>query len=308
VIPTWPKGSINLFEHMLKLLLMINSRTMLKCDLTPEWLDKLARYEEELMFGINVSVARHEFFARPTYASLRQEVFDFLDALVQKRLNGHREEDNLQAILDANADRTLNAQDLRYDAYLLLIAGIENVSRLIFKVIERLCVNPEWKAEVVAELAAFQPDSFLRGLSAFPKLRATIMEVERLHPISVILLQYSAKPFSYGGYDFPAEQRFLHGHTLVHFLDEIYDHPFDFRPTRWLENEYSKRTHATYGQGAHTCLGINVSRIYTPIVLAELFQHRDVQLHYAPYFKNQLSDGTCQARPDWMAEVFLRST
>jgi cytochrome P450 len=298
IMAQWPtRGEFNVFPELLKLLLQFNSRTMLKCELSPEWMDKLTRFEEDLMFGINASADRAQYFADPEYAPLKREVFDFLDGLLAPRLAGKREDDNLQAILDANQDSSVTAEELRYDAYLLLIAGIENVSKLILKIVERLESSPVWKERVKLELDAYRPDSFVRGLSSFPSLRAVIQETERLHPISIMLMQYSAREFEFAGHRIPAETKVLHGHTLPHFLEEIYTDPFEFRPQRWLEQEPPKKFHTLFGAGAHTCLGMNIARLHTPIVLAEWYRSLHLRLCYVPDFTNRLGDGLCQVRP-----------
>lgn len=298
----FPTGtSFNLFPHLLESFIRFNAKTQLHVDLTPEWLSKCARFEEDLMFGINVSADRHSYFSGQDYGSLKQEVFDFLDRLVQRRLDGEKAEDNLQAILDEEAPgfEPLDAAELRSVAYLLLLAGIENTAKLTLKVLERLETDPVWLAAVREELAASGGGgSMAGGMAAFPRLKAAIQECERLHPGSVALTMHAARDFEVCGHEFTAGTRVLHAHTLPHFLEEIYEEPFAFRPARWLEKEHPKKAHATFGSGTHACLGMNVTRIHTPLILAEMIRRFQFQAHYVPDFTNRLGDGRCQCRPE----------
>ena len=297
----FPVGTpFNLFPALLETFIRFNSRTQLQVDLSPEWLEKCARFEEDLMFGINVSADREDYFRANSYCSLKLEVFGFLDELVQRRLAGERAADNLQAILDEEAPgfEPLDAGELRSVAYLLLIAGIENTAKLVLKVLERLATTPDWLEEVRAEVSAAGQTSFAGGMGAFPKLRATLLECERLHPGSVALTLVSARSFELGGQEIPVGTRVLHAHTLPHFLEEIYDDPFAFRPSRWLSHEYPKKAHATFGSGTHACLGMNVTRIHSPLILAELIRRYEFVPQYPAEFTNRLGDGRCQHRPE----------
>jgi len=300
-VSAFPAGTpFNLFPALLETFIRFNSRTQLRVDISPEWLAKCARFEEDLMFGINVSADRQDYFGGEHYCSLKLEVFRYLDELVQLRLDGQRAEDNLQAILDEEAPgfEPLDAAELRSVAYLLLIAGIENTAKLVLKVLERLATTPDWLAEVRAEVSASGAGAFATGMGAFPKLKATIMECERLHPGSVALSMVTARAFELGGHEIHGGTRVLHAHTLPHFLEEIYDEPFAFRPSRWLTREYPKKAHATFGSGTHACLGINVTRIHTPLILAEVIRRFDIALHYETDFTNRLGDGRRQIRPE----------
>jgi cytochrome P450 len=287
-----------LMDLLVNLLLTLNSRTLLKVDLTAEDRRQMIAFEEDLMFGINASCRPQEFFSEDPYRSAKAYVFARLDGIIQARLAGERRDDNLQAIIDQDPGdfEPMTPEELRADCYLLLIAGIENTGRLIARCLEHLSQDPAWLAEVRAELAGYGPDSFSRGLSAFPKLRATIFETERLHPGVVFMSRLPIRDLELAGRPIPAHVPVLQVHTLPHFLPENYPDPEVFRPQRWLDATPGRKTHLLFGGGAHVCLGMNVARLHMPIVLAEFIRRFDWELGYVPSYRLTVDPGVARHR------------
>ncbi len=288
----------DLMELLMHLLLTLNSRTLLRTDLSAEEVRSAIGFEEDLMFGINNSVSPEEHYLDPRYCADKSAAFALLDREVEKRMRGHREDDNLQALVDQEAGELgpLTPEELRYDCYLLLIGGIENTSRLISRCVERLVAHPAWASEIRAELAGYEPGSFARGLGSFPKLRAFIQETERLHPGLLFMSRRTKRDLDFKGHTIPTGKTVLQVHTLLHFLPEVYPDPMRFDPGRWLSAEPSRKTHVPFGGGAHICLGMNVARLQTPVVLAELLLGFDVELGYSPKFAYALDPGLARRR------------
>ena len=286
-------GRPDLMELLMHLLLALNRRTLLQVELTAEEREAIVGFEVDLMYGINTSVDPPAHYAGMRYCRAREAVFALLDRQVADRLAGARREDNLQALVDqeAGALGALTAEELRYDSYLLLIAGIENTSRLIARAIERLAAHPDWAAAIREELRDYGDVSFARGVGAFPRLRAFIQETERLHPGLLFMSRRAARDLDFHGQVIPTGRTVLQVHTLLHFLPEYYPDPMRFDPVRWLSAEPSRRTHLAFGGGAHICLGMNIARLHTPVVLAELLRHYDVALGYEPTFGYALDPG-----------------
>jgi cytochrome P450 len=288
----------DLMELLMELLLTLNSRAFLQVELTAAERRAAIGFEEDLMFGINNSVDPEDHYRGERYCADRDVVFALLDRQVAARVAGARAADNLQALVDqeAGALGALTPEELRYDCYLLLIAGIENTSRMIARAVERLAADPGWITELRGELAGYRPDSFARGVGAFPKLRSFIQETERLHPGLLFMSRRTARDLEFKGHVLPHGKTILQAHTLLHFLPENYPDPLRFDPRRWLESEPARRTHVTFGGGAHICLGMNVAKLQLPVVLAELLLNYDVELGYRPAFRPTLDPGLARRR------------
>jgi len=122
--------------------------------------------------------------------------------------------------------------------------------------------------------------------------RATILEGERLHPGATFLKRRPIKALQFAGRTIGAGARVMQAHTLPHFLAEYYPEPMDFNPRRWLEGAPTQRKALTdFGGGAHICLGMNVTRIQIPVVLAEMLRKYDWKVGYSPSFGLKVDAG-----------------
>ena len=178
-----------------------------------------------------------------------------------------------------------------YDSYLLLVAGAENTTKLITWIMRYLSRAPEWEDELRDELEGWTPEAFLTGLRDFPKLQATIMEGERLKPAALFHSRVTATDLEVLGYALPADTWVLQMQALPHFFEDIYEEPFEFKPQRWLENNYPKKAHGTFGGGTHVCLGKSVTRVHAPVVLANLISNYRMELQFTPDFHYRLDLG-----------------
>jgi cytochrome P450 len=222
-------------------------------------------------------------------------VFGCVERELRARADGRRAQDNLQEMIEQETGNLepLSHEELRNDAYMLLVAGIHNTTRLLTRILERIGLDPGWVAELRAEVAHYTHDSLGRGMGAFPKLRATILEGERLHPGATFLKRRPVKDLQFAGRLIPAGARVMQAHTLPHFLAEYYDDPLAFRPRRWLEGTPpDRKALADFGGGSHICIGMNLTRIHVPIVLAEILRHYDWQHNYSPSFALKVDPGT----------------
>jgi cytochrome P450 len=274
-------------EWIPALLLSFNAATLLQTSLSVAQMRDAIKLEGELIYGVGVSASPAIYFGRPGYAELKKRVFDEVDRELTARSNGKRAPDNLQTLLDQETGslEPLSPEELRNDAYMLLVAGIHNTAKLLTRILERISQDPEWMAELRAELAGYEHESFIRGLGSFPKLRATILEGERLHPGATFLKRRPVRDLSFSGHTIGAGAYVMQAHTLPHFLPEYYSVPMGFNPRRWIEGELPQRKAlADFGGGSHICIGMNLTRVQVPIVLAEILRQYDWQLGYTPSF------------------------
>ncbi|MDQ8185599.1 cytochrome P450 [Pelagicoccus sp. SDUM812002] len=202
-------------------------------------------------------------------------VFGLLGDFVKRRIAGEEAgvDDNFSEVLARTLednDGEVDLQELISEAYLLLMAGTGNTAKLLNCGLQHILADSEWLGEFREELAGYGQDSFARGIKAYPKFKATIFEIERMFPAAPVLARTVAKPFEFAGYRLERGEKVLHLQTLPHFWEEVYEEPYRFKPIRWIENKYSKKSRGSFGGSTHICLGMNLARIHMPIVLANV--------------------------------------
>ena len=80
------------------------------------------------------------------------------------------------------------------------------------------------------------------------------VETERMFPAAPVLSRVVEEPFEFAGFELPRGTRVLHLQTLPHFLEEVSASPYRFDPSRWMDREYPKKAHGTFGGSTHICL------------------------------------------------------
>ena len=284
---------IDLYDFCAQTIILASSRTMVETELTDEMLSLMAKFEEMFMYGVLLGEFRHAYFADPGYLNVKNPVFEHLEKVIREHACDDTIDDNLARLI---RDRPREAgpyslEEKLYDTYLLLIAGAENTTKLINWAMLYIYSDTDWLEELREELEDWMPESFRYGLRDYPKLKATIMEVERLQPGALNQARVTAEEIEFLGCKIPADTRVLHNHTLCHFLEEVYEDPFAFKPQRWLDEEYPKKAHGTFGGGTHFCLGTNLTRVHAPVILTNLVKNYGVELKFQPDFRHVVDLG-----------------
>ncbi len=287
---------VRLHDFFMTALTQANSRTVLHCELDDEALAHFIAFEEEFISGTILGEARHAHYARPSFVAHREFVFGFLRELVSRRLAGETQPDSFQDMITDRRERgePVELDELIPEAYLLLMAGTGNTAKMLNCGLQHLLGNPGWLGLLEEELSSYRVDQFMAGMGAFPRLKATLMEMERMFPAAPVLSRVVEIPFQFSGFELPRGTRVLHLQTLPHFLEEVYAEPYRFDPSRWIDREYPKKAHGTFGGSTHICLGMNLVRIHSPVAIANLLRDYRVSLGGDPDIVVNLNYGVPQ--------------
>ena len=287
----------SLHSFFMTTLTLANASTLLKTELSEEEVDTFIRFEETFINSTVMSDKdRASFYADPLFIEDRRIVFDFLKHEIEERLAGKEVNDNFSQVVERTAieGEAPDMQELVSEAYLLLMAGNGNTSKLLNCGLQHILSDSDWLDVMRRELESYSADSFVEGMKRFPVLKATIAEIERLFPAAPVLSRVVAKPFEFKGFVLEEGTKVLHMQTIAHFLDEVYEEPYRFKPQRWLENDYSKKAQGTFGGSTHICLGINLVRVHMPIVLANIVSNYDLAFKSAPDIRLNFNYGVPQ--------------
>jgi cytochrome P450 len=280
------KQRIELTKFWAKVITKINSRTVARAEIPDEVIERMAEWEYQMLRGLFLDDGRASYIERERYQVLKAETFTWLRKIVDERLaNPGLYEDNFAATLQARAAHEGGIPDsdrLVNDLYLILLAGTDNTSNLINSVLILLATYPEWLRAVREELDSWDGCD-VRALAQMPRLKASILETQRVRPGTFALGKYAGEDFDFEGYRVPAGTDVLHVHTLGHFLEEVYEEPFLFKLERFLEHDkFVPKTFGLFGGGPHVCLGKNHSLMQTPIAVAQAIRNYDVAFEEPP--------------------------
>ena len=309
LLPALCGRPINITDAFAELILHVTSRTTFHCELSPQMIATMSRWEHDFIYGTSLGWRRHLYYGRPVYRRMKKEVFIELERILDQRLQAEEPpDDNLTAVIKVSneAGVTMNRWELLNTIYLILVAGIHNTSNLIHWCLLYLSSDPTWIKELREELCQWDTASF-KAMSQFPKLKATIQEVQRLRPGAIIHRLTAARDFEFGGYLIPKGAEIIHVNTLVHFLDSVYEDPFKFNPRRFLNSPaYPPKASGFFGGGTHICLGLNLAMVHTPLILANLIRDYQYKFVSDPTMQVRISLGQNQIR-NQIPAVFSRS-
>jgi cytochrome P450 len=271
----------------MRLIICMTGRVLMQTNL-PKGMDRtMALSNRDMLRAPTLGKWRHLFYWKPARIYRRRKIFKFLGGLLDERArNPQPTADILSLILAAHPadDPPIPRQELIYDLSQLFMAGSTTTSQVILWTLMFLAQDPAWLAELREELRDWDPFNFT-GMSSFPKLKATLLEIERLRPPGATQTRITAREFAFAGYLIPKSTPVLHLGTLCHFLPEVYTDPLAFRPQRFLDNPGlpPKNAHGIFGGGAHSCVGQSLVRLLSPLLVADLVQK------YAIHFETDLS-------------------
>ena len=276
-----------------KLLLNMTSQVLLGLQLDEKMLDDIILVERDLLLGGLYGPARRLFFSRPWYRRAKRRVIAYLGQLVDDRLQKPLREDDRDtfsvALRSIPEGERPNREELIGDLYLLLTGGLNSTANLALWTMMYLYHRPDWLAQIREEIAAVPPDQFT-AMKQWPKIKATVMEIERMRPPTPINVLLPVEDFVFQNIRVKKGTPVTHVLCLTHFMEEIYDRPFEFRPERFLgETDYPAKAHAAFGGGAHMCIGMPLARLQVPLIIANVAANFDVEFAGKMSFQPRLS-------------------
>lgn len=291
---------VELHEALMQVYTRAQSVSAIKEPLAQEMVHKMVDFEEGFIGALFLKdEERALIYNRASYTELKQEVLYYLHDIVKKRLAGETADDLLDELIHQkinSALEPLSEEELIYDAYLLLIAGTGNTSKTLCFCLNALSENAEWTSRLREEVAGFELSQLARGMSAFPLMKATLMEAERLFPAAPVLPRVPSSDIEFLGHKLAKGTHCLHLVSLMHYDEFIYEDPFEFKPQRWVDHDYPRLAHGTFGGGSHVCLGMNVARLQMPITLGYLLSRYDFEVSKKPVLENYAYPGEVDSK------------
>jgi cytochrome P450 len=276
-VQSWPVGEpVALHPRLQRLTLEVILRAVFGLDRGPR-LDRLRDLLTALLeFGESplsvMPVMQRLLRWSPTqrrFEALKRETDALISELVSERreearaeeAHGEERSDILAVLLAArHEDETeMSFQEIRDELITALVAGHETTASQLAWALERLSREPRVSARLSDELDSGDGDEYLT---------ATINEILRLRPvIPNAEPRLTMQPVEIGGFRYPAGVLLLASAQLLHHDPEIYEHPYEFRPERFLEKPPGTYTWIPFGGGRRRCLGASFAVLEMKIAL-----------------------------------------
>lgn len=269
----------------------MTSHALLQRDMPPGMSDKIDQFSHQLVFSDLLGSLRHAWYLNPVYRRLHRELRAEINRMLDARAaNPPAKKDILALMLEAHpADEPpVSRVEIVNDVLFLMEAGAETGSQLIVWALMFIYHNPDWLAELREELETWDPSAF-QGMNEWPKLKATILEIERLRPPVPYFTMIPNRDCEHQGVRIPKGMPIFHVAAVPHFSPEIYEDPFSFKPQRFLDNaKYPNKAHGTFGGGKHFCSGQPLARIQMSLAIANIVTSYDVIFDPAPSFRSEI--------------------
>lgn len=278
-------GSVDLEKGMLTLSMSVIAQMLLSSDIPKP---TILRIGETLRRGLRLVYQRNTSLWSPpmwiptarnrALLEVRREITQFTANNLGSHIDGKNgSADLLTTLKEARDPRTGNAfsaEALIEEAKTLFFTGYETASTGLTWAIYLLAHNPD-----VARKARQELDRVLAGrapsfddLPALPYLRAILQETMRVYPPVYALARAAVDDEELGGYAVSRGTVVIATITGMHHIPAWGADHEEFRPERFLTEDWPRRAFMPYGAGRHLCIGADFANVEMAIALAVILQ------------------------------------
>lgn len=177
-------------------------------------------------------------------------------------------DDVLSLLMNARHDdgSPMSDAELRDELVTILGAGHETTATGLAWAMERLLRNPR----VLARLR----DSVAAGEDEY--LDATVKETLRARPVIVDVARKLTAPKTIGGYELPAGTFVMAAIAALHYREDLFPAPDEFRPERFLEGKADTYAWIPFGGGVRRCIGAAFAEYEMRIVLRAILERAEL--------------------------------
>jgi cytochrome P450 len=211
----------------------------------------------------------------------RRDLYAIADGLIERRrANPGDSEDLLGRLLRARDPQTrqpLNADEVRDQALIFLLAGHETTATALAFSLQLLARNPQVQRRTQQELDGVGPSEGRPGdlVRGTPYLQQVMKEALRLYPPAFAVSRYTATGDVVCGTEIPPRSNVFVGTFAMHRAPDVWPEPTRFDPDRFAPAEVARRHRLAwlpFGAGAHVCIGAQLATAELTVALAQLLR------------------------------------
>jgi cytochrome P450 len=189
-------------------------------------------------------------------------------AIRRREAETEERDDVLSLLLQARHDdgAPMSDEELRDELITVIGAGHETTATALAWAMERLLRTPRALERLRDSIAAGEDDY----------LDATIKETLRARPVIVDVARKLTAPTRIAGYELPAGTFVLPAIAAMHYREDLYPQPQEFRPERFLDGRADNYAWIPFGGGVRRCIGAAFAEYEMRIVLRAILERAEL--------------------------------
>jgi cytochrome P450 len=196
----------------------------------------------------------------------RAELDGFIYAEIRRRRSQPdlAQRDDVLSLLLRATDETgepLSELELRDELVTVLAAGHETTATAVAWAFERLLRTPRVLHRLTQSLE--DEDEYLD---------ATIKETLRARPVVTDVGRKLTREIELDGYCLPAGTLVMPAIAAIHFREDLYPEPDDFRPERFLQGAPDAYTWIPFGGGVRRCIGASFAQFEMRVIIRTILE------------------------------------
>ncbi|HST70686.1 MAG TPA: cytochrome P450 [Solirubrobacterales bacterium] len=276
---SWPVGEpFALRPHTQRITLAVIMRAVFGVH-DPERLDRFERLIEDFAQRVGVitsfpflrrDLGRLSPWNRFVRSRAALDEFIYEEIRLRRAEPGHEERDDVLSLLLGARDEDGNPmsdQELRDELVTVLGAGHETTATGLAWAVERLVRNPGVLAKLRESIAAGEEDY----------LNATVKETLRSRPVIVDVARKLKAPATVGGYELGEGTFVLPAIAALHYREDIFPQPEQFRPERFLDGKADNYAWIPFGGGVRRCIGAAFAEYEMRTILREFVERTELR-------------------------------
>jgi cytochrome P450 len=198
-----------------------------------------------------------------------------LDEFIYEEIARRRQEpdvgerDDVLSLLLGSTDedgRPMSDEELRDELVTVIGAGHETTATALAWAFERLLRNPPVLERLRSSLS--EGDDYLD---------ATIKETLRVRPVITDAARRVTRDVELAGYRIPAGAVVLPSIAAIHFREDLYRDPDEFRPERFLDGEQESYSWIPFGGGVRRCIGASFAQFEMRVVMRAILERAELR-------------------------------
>ena len=189
-------------------------------------------------------------------------------ALRRKEPDVAERDDVLSLLLEATDEdgQPLSAHELRDELVTVIGAGHETTATALAWAFERLLRNRPVLERLKSSL--LEGDDYLE---------ATVKETLRVRPVLTEAARRLTREIELGGYKIPAGTIVMPSIAAIHFREDLYPDPEEFRPERFLGGASESYAWIPFGGGVRRCIGASFAQYEMRVIMRAVLERADLR-------------------------------